>query len=90
MIAAAPHHSLLSEHAGHLSLLLVWVGVFAAVVGRQKLTALRLRSCPLPVGTNSLLLAACVAVAAGADWMTVGEHARSPFARATLVVLTVA
>ncbi len=80
--------TLLAHHAGHLSLLLGWVAIFAVVVGRQKVKALGLTVVPLRPGVNTLSMAGCFVVAAGAQWVIIGEHVTAGPARIALVTLT--
>jgi len=81
--------TLLSQHSGHLFLLVAWVAIFAAVVGRQKFKALGLTVTAVRPGLNTLAMAGCFVVAAGADWVIVGEHASSGLSQTMLVALTV-
>lgn len=86
---AGAQPSLLAQHAGHLTLLFLWIAIFALVVGRSKLKALNLTARRFRPSPNTLSVAACLVLAAGADWKVIGEHASSGGLRSALVALTV-
>lgn len=81
--------SLLAQHAGHLGLLLAWMVIFAIVVARQKLPALRLAVHPLRPSPSTVAVAATLVLAGGANWVAIGQHTTSTIGQLALIALTV-